>query len=567
MLKYQGHVVGDAVCSCGQIHDARRLRTDPTGTRGIRRALMAELDLRWRAVRKMIRSVLVDQDLLGRRGGQIGADSALRVSAFSDWITSMVQTSVLDVGVVRSYVERASALGVRSASAEVGFGGVTRGRTDLITGLAISELRAIGAQVAQQSARAVSAGLLQGWNTARVVREVVAVLDRVGIARSRLVADHVVVRAYNDATLDVFEQAGHDSVDVMPELRAAVRVGDARKKRRKKPSPKQKSRKTGPGSRVSRARTPSASTIRRITRMEAETEAWAKRVNVQTAEDDDVCSICLDIAENGPYSIDRARSLIPAHPRCRCAFVPVRRKARVKDGTIMIGGVEMSKEEYRARKKAGTLPGQKVRSTPAPSATSSFREADHPRQPKGRETGGQFAEKTVGGFGGEKDIRGEGKSANSIREALNAVPEEHRHLLRDTRFFSAREITSLKSGREIDGVYMHGENTVRVADRAKGRAVRDRVGVAMHEIGHAVDFRSGKKITREIAPIAQREAQAMKPEERYLAQYWLKQDVEMAAEMYRLAYSPSNKGAFGLSRRRAEKVFASSLEKLRGMKL
>lgn len=286
---------------------------------------MADLDIRWRAVRRMVRTVVVDQDLLGRRGGQIGADSALRVSAFSDWLTSMMQTTVLDTGIIRSYVERASALGVRTASVIVGSGGTTRGRTELITGLAVNELRAIGSLVAQQSARAVAAGLLQGWTTARVVREVTTIIDKVAIARSRLVADHVVVRSYNDATLDVFEQAGHDMVDVLPELRPAVRVGDAKKKK------SGKSRKTGPGSRVSRSRTPSASTIYRIARLEAETEAWAKRVNVETAEDDKVCSICLGIAEDGPYTINRARSLIPAHPRCRCAFVPVRRKARVKD--------------------------------------------------------------------------------------------------------------------------------------------------------------------------------------------------------------------------------------------
>lgn len=47
-------------------------------------------------------------------------------------------------------------------------------------------------------------------------------------------------------------------------------------------------------------------------------------VNVLTAGDDRVCDICDDIAADGPYSLDEAQGLIPAHPNCRCAFVPAR---------------------------------------------------------------------------------------------------------------------------------------------------------------------------------------------------------------------------------------------------
>lgn len=46
------------------------------------------------------------------------------------------------------------------------------------------------------------------------------------------------------------------------------------------------------------------------------------RVNVETAGDEKVCPVCEEIADEGPYTIDAARGLIPAHPSCRCAFVP-----------------------------------------------------------------------------------------------------------------------------------------------------------------------------------------------------------------------------------------------------
>jgi hypothetical protein len=45
-------------------------------------------------------------------------------------------------------------------------------------------------------------------------------------------------------------------------------------------------------------------------------------VEVLTAGDDDVCPECEGISEDGPYDIDDAYDLIPAHPHCRCAFVP-----------------------------------------------------------------------------------------------------------------------------------------------------------------------------------------------------------------------------------------------------
>ena len=45
-------------------------------------------------------------------------------------------------------------------------------------------------------------------------------------------------------------------------------------------------------------------------------------VNVLTAGDDRVCQDCEDIAADGPYELAEARDLIPAHPNCRCAFIP-----------------------------------------------------------------------------------------------------------------------------------------------------------------------------------------------------------------------------------------------------
>jgi hypothetical protein len=80
-------------------------------------------------------------------------------------------------------------------------------------------------------------------------------------------------------------------------------------------------RGTGPGSRIGREEAPSRRTVQRIRAAQKGVEALGK-VNVETAGDDDVCPVCQDIEDENPYTIDEARSLIPAHPRCRCAFVP-----------------------------------------------------------------------------------------------------------------------------------------------------------------------------------------------------------------------------------------------------
>jgi hypothetical protein len=57
----------------------------------------------------------------------------------------------------------------------------------------------------------------------------------------------------------------------------------------------------------------------------------AEYVNVLTAGDDLVCQVCEDISEEGPYSLDEAQGLIPAHPNCRCAFVPAITRAQVAE--------------------------------------------------------------------------------------------------------------------------------------------------------------------------------------------------------------------------------------------
>lgn len=64
-------------------------------------------------------------------------------------------------------------------------------------------------------------------------------------------------------------------------------------------------------------------------------------VNVVTAGDDKVCQVCEDIAAGSPYTIEDARTRIPAHGgpigthNCRCTLMPYRslRKMSVSEGS------------------------------------------------------------------------------------------------------------------------------------------------------------------------------------------------------------------------------------------
>jgi hypothetical protein len=66
------------------------------------------------------------------------------------------------------------------------------------------------------------------------------------------------------------------------------------------------------------------------------------RLDVMTQGDDRVCDVCDGISANGPYTINTARSLIPAHPNCRCLFVAagsnlMRQDAQLADDWAVLG--------------------------------------------------------------------------------------------------------------------------------------------------------------------------------------------------------------------------------------
>jgi hypothetical protein len=157
-----------------------------------------------------------------------------------------------------------------------------------IAALAASELQGICDAVAQQATRAFTDGaLITAQGKRRTADAVCRCIDKVGKVRSRMLTNAIIVKAFSSATLEAYRQAGVTHVGTVPEHK-----------------------------KILVARGPHG---KHIVRDQDEED---DDVDVLTAGDDSVCLTCEDISDDGPYSLDDAEGLIPAHANCRCAFVP-----------------------------------------------------------------------------------------------------------------------------------------------------------------------------------------------------------------------------------------------------
>lgn len=340
-LVYKDAIIHGGACLCCQayplVEDAARIKQDPTGTGSIRRAMRAELGIHWRGMRVLLRRMLVEQDLLGLGASSLSTPMHMaaayggggdKVLTFQIWLDNILKQQVFQGSgdYLRKYIERGYAKGVRFGENQLGMAmsqmqfWPMKQTADTVTQLAIIELQGVIEAVSQQAVRAVTNGILARQKPQFILRNVLKVIEHVGITRSNTIVEFTVVKAFGEGTLDVYQSQGVEHVGLVPEVRAPRKsLGDAA---RRVTSRKQIGE--GPGSR-SKGQVPSTRTVQRIRSVQRELERL-ERVNVQTAEDEDVCPVCEEIAENGPYRINTARALIPAHPHCRCAFIPAKRK-------------------------------------------------------------------------------------------------------------------------------------------------------------------------------------------------------------------------------------------------
>lgn len=431
--------------------DAVKQTSDPTGTIDIRKRFNALLGTRWRAVRLALQKQVVELDVLGLKPDTVSPLAAAGAAGnkelgFQTWFDNLVKRVVVDDGswmrpLMQAAYNRAIKRAMRLTQTKV----VPQDQTETVNALSVlcyTELQGIAEAVSQRVMRAATQAWLHNELPRDAFRAMDAALSTVGITRSSAMAELMVVKSFNTATLDQFAAVGVERVGLIAEskpgrfkrdsnpnhdpktgeftegpggergserptdlpmsskysqekgnlgpLVSAVEKAQADGTVRErsvnlselratqnylggegggdpvfegledKPvvvnngvekvildghhrvsaaiaagktkisvyyvSSKRKTSDaaTGPGSRISREEVPSARTIARIRAMHSQLEEdLPEEVDVVTAGDDLVCQECEDIEAEGPYTIDEARSLIPAHPRCRCAFAPV----------------------------------------------------------------------------------------------------------------------------------------------------------------------------------------------------------------------------------------------------
>jgi len=282
----------------GGTFDAAPSVSDPTHTLNVRKAFARELDKRWRTVKLNVIDAVRDTDAFGLAPSAMISVNVMaggRLKTFQMWLDNVLSGAVVGSDRwVKPYMTLGYAQGVRHASGEE----TDDERIGLLTEATKSELQGVAEAVSQQSMRAMNDGLLAHKLPRVVAKEIIDIIDSVGVTRSRMVASVSVVKAHATGTLDTLQERGVTRVGVIPERHSHTVVQDAPRRFKRGANRDTINRRE-----------------RRLDRL--------GNVNVVTAGDSRVCPTCEGIAEDGPYSIDHARSLIPAHPSCRCAFEAV----------------------------------------------------------------------------------------------------------------------------------------------------------------------------------------------------------------------------------------------------
>lgn len=255
-------------------------RRDPTRTTTLRKRFEQDVNARFRQMRGGVNRYFQDN---AERFQFVRDDQ--KVAEFMRWLE---QEQSLVLGVQRGadiasaasqswaneYVAEAyhsgvnqSASKLRAAGADVDMSWVSNAlrrpahaeRMSLIYSRVYSELHGITEAMDQQISRILSEGIGRGLNPMELARQINEKVDSIGRNRARMLARTEVIAAHSDATLNSFVEAGIVGVDVEAEWLVAAGA----------------------------------------------------------------CEVCLAIQQSGPYSIQEARGMLPAHPNCRCAWAPV----------------------------------------------------------------------------------------------------------------------------------------------------------------------------------------------------------------------------------------------------
>lgn len=254
--------------------------TDPTGTTKLRAAFRADANRLVASFLTHVRQAVVQQDLLGVSGLLIPHTAmygmrdpgglSVKLQVFTNYINQLGYAVLVRQGEwLRPHLERAFTSGLRAGERWTKTL-IEEPPAELDFLHAKSELEGIVDAIVQQTTRAVSVGLRRGSPPRKLYSDIMQVVRKIQALRLNLLGHDIVIHEHNLGRLYQFREAGHRKVGIIPEQRLTHDVRDD--------------------------------------------------VNIQLGSNP--CPICQDIAAEGPYDIDTAESLIPAHGNCQCAFIP-----------------------------------------------------------------------------------------------------------------------------------------------------------------------------------------------------------------------------------------------------
>lgn len=286
---------------------------DPTGTTRIRMLWMAETNRRFAQLEKAIRTKVVDMDYFGRNSPVQNAQydfpiSADKIGGFMDWLEEEQKKNVLQTvpglhgartgagygkwtdtyvdssyrkglvdgylsvkeGVAKDVPGSIPAKAVSQFESPQGFMAtsmampVSTRKLSLLHQRVFTDLKGVTSSMDAAISRNLTSGMLDGKGPADIARQIVKDTE-VSKKRALMIARTETIRAHAEAKLDTFEAMGVEGVSTLAE--------------------------------------------------------WS------TAGDDKVCEVCQSSAEDvdgNPiiYDLNDARGRIPAHPNCRCSWLP-----------------------------------------------------------------------------------------------------------------------------------------------------------------------------------------------------------------------------------------------------
>jgi len=296
-------------------------RRDPTRSAGLRRQGRTVVNRKVFELHRELRLNLQDHDVVGlrqkanlpagfssyveqrgdrleRSGMMLGRIVENNLESPPDWLTGLI--------------DRAVARGLEQVGQELKVAIEGLDHTDVSrfhANSATIEVHGIAGETQRRVMRHVGSALERDQSPETLMREVRSVLEKITKLRLHMLVNTSVVRAVNAGKLFGYVENGITQVGISPEW---LPTRDSHVLHDRTPP-------------IIGGRAPISSRAQqRRERAERKLQAALEESGVQvlTAGDDKVCDDCSDIAAEGPYDLDAARGLIPAHPNCRCAFIP-----------------------------------------------------------------------------------------------------------------------------------------------------------------------------------------------------------------------------------------------------